>query len=117
MAQGSGAPRVAPAAAITRSASLQSYLTIRWLADRAHRADAFALYAYFRWLDDMVDVHLADRDERLVFVARQRSLLAQAADGTTPADASPEEASSRFSSSPTAREGTTTGPPTAWLPR
>jgi phytoene/squalene synthetase len=84
--------KVTPPAAMTRAASMQSYLTIRWLADRAHRADAFALYAYFRWLDDMVDVHLPDRQRRLAFVARQRYLLAQAADGTTSADVSPEEA-------------------------
>ena len=92
MAQGSAAPRVASAAGITRAASRQSYLTIRWLADRARRADAFALYAYFRWLDDMVDESLSHRDERLAFVARQRSLLARAADGATTAEASPEEA-------------------------
>ena len=92
MAQARGAPSVAPAAAITRAASIQSYLTIRWLADRARRADAFALYAYFRWLDDMVDVHLPDLDRRQAFVARQRYLLSMAADGTTSDDASPEEA-------------------------
>lgn len=62
---------------------MQSYLTIRWLADRAYRADAFALYAYFRWLDDMVDERLTDRDERLTLVARQRDLLAQVATGMT----------------------------------
>src|SRR5512133_3639533 len=67
---------VAQAAAITRAASLQSYLTIRWLADREYRDDAFALYAYFRWLDDTVDERLADRDARLGFVASQRRLLA-----------------------------------------
>ena len=91
-----GAPRVAPAAAMTRNASMQSYLTIRWLADRAYRADAFALYAYFRWLDDTVDERLVDRDQRLTFVARQRHLLADAAAGATlagvtVADLSPEE--------------------------
>jgi phytoene/squalene synthetase len=87
---------VAPAAAITRDASLQSYLTIRWLADRAYRPDAFAIYAYFRWLDDTVDERVTDRDERLAFVARQRHLLARAVDGAGPADlsrdVSPEEA-------------------------
>ena len=85
------------AVAMTRNASTQSYLTIRWLADRAYRADAFALYAYFRWLDDTVDERLVDRDERLTFVARQRNLLARAVDGAMPTDlsavdVSPEEA-------------------------
>jgi phytoene/squalene synthetase len=78
----------APAAAITKRASRQSYLTIRWLADRDYRDDAFALYAYFRWLDDNVDERLGDRDRRLAFVARQRDLLAHAAGGATAADLS-----------------------------
>ncbi|MBU4214840.1 MAG: squalene/phytoene synthase family protein [Actinobacteria bacterium] len=82
----------AAAAAITRAASRQSYLTIRWLADRAYRADAFALYAYFRWLDDTVDERLADQRQRLDFVARQRTVLAQVVAGAPPADVSPEEA-------------------------
>lgn len=69
------ASRLTPAAAVTRAASRQSYLTIRWLADREHRAEAFALYAYFRWLDDMVDEHLTDAGARLALVARQRRLL------------------------------------------
>jgi phytoene/squalene synthetase len=77
---------------MTRTASRQSYLTIRWLADRAYRADAFALYAYFRWLDDTVDERLVDQRERRAFVARQRTLLAQAAAGAAPTDVSPEEA-------------------------
>ena len=91
MTQRRGAPPATLAAASTRNASRQSYLTIRWLVDRAYRADAFALYAYFRWLDDTVDERLLDRDHRLAFVARQRHLLAQAVDGKAPADLRPEE--------------------------
>jgi len=83
---------VSLAAATTRTASRQSYLTIRWLADPAYRADAFALYAYFRWLDDTVDERLGDRDERLAFVARQQALFAQAASGARPSGLSPDEA-------------------------
>ena len=91
------APAPASAAAITKAASLQSYLTIRWLADRDYRDDAFAIYAYFRWLDDTVDEGLADRAARLAFVARQREILAKAAGGAAGADLStlavtPEEA-------------------------
>ncbi len=76
-----GAPQHLLAARITRSASTQSYLTIRWLADRRYRSDAFAIYAWFRWLDDSVDERLPDRDQRLAFVARQRRILALGADG------------------------------------
>lgn len=83
-----GQPQVL-AASITRRASTQSYLTIRCLADARYRADAFALYAWFRWLDDMVDEHLPDAAARLAFLARQRSLLAAGADAV---DEHPEEA-------------------------
>lgn len=76
-----GAPQHLLAARITRDASMQSYLTIRWLADPRYRSDAFAIYAWFRWLDDTVDERLTDRDERLAFVARQRRILALGADG------------------------------------
>jgi phytoene/squalene synthetase len=72
---------------------MQSYLTIRALADRAYRHDAFALYAYFRWLDDEVDEDLATAAERMALVARERRLLARAGgDGPSPwAVASPRE--------------------------
>lgn len=63
------------AARVTRRASMQSYLTIRALADPAYRRDAFALYAYFRWLDDQVDQRLTSTADRLALVARQRMLL------------------------------------------
>ena len=81
----------ADAASITRRASTQSYLTMRWLADREYRQDALAFYAYFRWLDDTVDECLGDRDARLTFVGRQRRLLGEAARGSTPTDACAEE--------------------------
>ena len=84
--------RTAPAAVITRQASMQSYLTVQLLADRAYRSDAFALYAYFRWLDDMVDEVLDGEQERCSFVSRQRELLAAAAAGSPCLDVSPDEA-------------------------
>jgi phytoene/squalene synthetase len=83
---------VALAAAITRRASHQSYLTIRWLADPTYRVDAFALYAYFRWLDDRVDEDLPDEAARIAFVARQRELLAAAAHGDGLGPLAPQEA-------------------------
>ncbi len=68
------------AARVTRHASMQSYLTIRALADAAYRQDAFALYAYFRWLDDQVDEHLTSPAARFALVDRQRRLLRAADD-------------------------------------
>jgi len=86
---GDGVRPAALAAAMTRRASTQSYLTIRWLTDPARRADAFAFYAYFRWLDDMVDEHLPDAAARRALVDRQRRVLGPAAG--RPADLAPEE--------------------------
>ncbi len=81
------------AARQTRRASMQSYLTIRTLADPAYRQDAFALYAYFRWFDDEVDERLGTAAARLALVARERELLTSAGgDASTPwRDVSPPE--------------------------
>ena len=43
------------AVAITKSASKQTYATIRLFADRDRASDAFRAYAYFRWVDDVLD--------------------------------------------------------------
>lgn len=63
------------AAAITRAASTQTYLTIRFLVDRERIPDAYRAYAYFRWLDDCLDAETGAQPERLEFVHRQQSLL------------------------------------------
>lgn len=86
-----GATQDAFAASLTRAASLQSYLTVRWLADAAFRADGYALYAYFRWLDDQVDEHLPNQRRRLAFVAQQRALLEAALDGRPRSVLRPQE--------------------------
>lgn len=86
-----GATQEALAASVTRAASLQSFLTVRWLADAAFRVDGYALYAYFRWLDDEVDEHLPNQRRRLAFVAQQRALLEAALDGRPRSVLSPQE--------------------------
>lgn len=63
------------AAAITKSASLQTYYTIRLLVDRERVDDAYRAYAYFRWVDDTLDSPAISKQERLEFAARQRTLL------------------------------------------
>jgi len=40
------------AATITRTASKQTYYTIRFLVDAGLVEDAYRAYAYFRWVDD-----------------------------------------------------------------
>ena len=81
MPQHHAAPGSELARSITRRASRQSYLTIRTLADPAYRADAYALYAYFRWLDDEIDESLPTTEARLALVERQRGLVAAASTG------------------------------------
>jgi hypothetical protein len=74
-------PSLAPA--ITRAASKQTYYTIRFLVDRPRVADAYRAYAYFRWVDDVLDAEApsdssqydAERSDRAHFLDRQKSLL------------------------------------------
>jgi phytoene/squalene synthetase len=80
------------APAITKAASKQTYYTIRFLADRGRVADAYRAYAYFRWVDDVLDTELSSPVERSVFVARQKSILEKCYRGATPPDADIHEA-------------------------
>lgn len=60
---------------ITKSASKQTYYTIRFLVDRERVTDAYRAYAYFRWVDDQLDENgLSGRDRR-AFLARQQALI------------------------------------------
>jgi phytoene/squalene synthetase len=83
---------------ITRTASTQTYLTIRFLVDRSRVKDAFRAYAYFRWLDDLLDAQdppgrAADAaSARLRLVERQQWLLERCLQGEQPGLVSPEEA-------------------------
>jgi phytoene/squalene synthetase len=62
------------AAEITRSSSAQTYYTIRLLADHDRSADALRAYAYFRWVDDVIDGD-GRPEERTAFLTRQQRLL------------------------------------------
>jgi len=63
------------AAAITKSASKQTYYTIRLFVDRERVDDAYRAYGYFRWVDDVLDAEAGAKSEKIVFVDRQKSLL------------------------------------------
>jgi phytoene/squalene synthetase len=71
------------AASITHNASKQSYYTVRFLVDRERVEDAFRAYAYFRWVDDVLDADspsgpkLSENEvsERRDFLKRQKTLL------------------------------------------
>jgi len=88
------------AAATTKSASRQTYYTIRFLVDRQRVEDAYRAYGYFRWVDDLLDGDaLAGRDaspaaslSRARFILRQQSLLDRCLQGEVPRDVSPHEA-------------------------
>lgn len=85
------------AISITKAASKQSYYTIRFLADRDRAADAYRAYAYFRWVDDVVDdeVRLGAEaglgEERIAFVHHQKSLLEACYRGEIPNELCAEE--------------------------
>jgi phytoene/squalene synthetase len=79
-----GRRSAALAVAITRAASRQTDLTIRWLVDRDRVADAYRAYAYFRWLDDCLDRGGLDRAEQLHLVESQQALLERCLRGDGP---------------------------------
>lgn len=79
------------AAAICKSASKQTYLTIRFFVDRERVADAYRAYAYMRWVDDVLDAKTGTQSDKVAFAQRQQSLLELAYRGEDPADLCAEE--------------------------
>lgn len=79
------------AASITKTASKQTYNTVRFLVDRHLRSDAYRAYAYFRWVDNHLDQELSEGSKRLAFVDRQRKLLDSFYQGVWPGDINSEE--------------------------
>jgi phytoene/squalene synthetase len=88
-----------PASSITKAASKQTYYTIRFLVDRDRVDDAYRSYAYYRWVDDVLDAALgsglepgeAEASERRAFLQRQKSLLEKCLQGEMPRDANLQE--------------------------
>jgi len=74
------------ASAITKAASKQTYYTIRYLVDRDRVDDAYRAYAYFRWVDDILDTETASGLERSAFIQRQKFLLEKCSQGDFPWD-------------------------------
>jgi phytoene/squalene synthetase len=79
------------AAAITRAASRQTDLTIRYLVDEGMVEDAYRTYGYFRWVDDWLDQAARPRHERLAFVTRQKNLMNACYQGEPTGALVPEE--------------------------
>ena len=60
---------------ITRSSSKQTYFTFRLFVDREYIDDAFRGYAYFRWVDDILDSDTGSKLGKIKFLRRQKGLL------------------------------------------
>jgi len=82
---------LAHAAGLTRRGSLHTYLVIRWMVDRDLVEDGLRAYAYFRWLDDVLDLQLGERRQRLAMVKEQAELARRAFDGDFARPACAEE--------------------------
>ncbi len=79
------------AESITKTASKQTYYTIRFLVDRARVEDAFRAYAYFRWVDDVLDADSGSPSDRRIFLERQKTLLENCYQGEAPGDINIQE--------------------------
>ena len=88
-----------PASSITKVASKQTYYTIRLMVDRERVDDAYRAYAYFRWVDDVLDadpdskpvLNEVEASERRAFLERQKSLLESCYRGESPRDVDIQE--------------------------
>jgi phytoene/squalene synthetase len=79
------------AAKLTRQASKQTYYIFRLFADRDRLNQAYRSYAYFRWVDDILDAPAGSQEEKIAFAQRQRGLLNDLYQGVTPLDLNPPE--------------------------
>jgi phytoene/squalene synthetase len=59
--------------------------------DRERVDDAYRAYAYFRWVDDILDAESTTGEEGSAFIERQKSLLEKCYQGETPQDANIQE--------------------------
>jgi phytoene/squalene synthetase len=63
------------ARSITKQGSKQALYTARLVVDRDLVDDFLRAYAYFRWMDDVIDITSASDEERLGFIDRQKELI------------------------------------------
>jgi phytoene/squalene synthetase len=79
------------AADITKSASKQTYYTIRLFVDHERVMDAYRAYGYFRWVDDVIDEAAGLGVEKIAFANRQQMLLESCYRGEIQRDLCAEE--------------------------
>lgn len=63
------------ARSITWAGSKQTYFTGRLMIDRDLVDDFFRAYAYFRWVDDIIDVSTRSVEDRHTFIKQQKELI------------------------------------------
>jgi len=63
------------ARSITQQGSKQAYYTARLMVDRDLVDDFLRAYAYFRWMDDVIDITSSSDEERSGFIERQQELI------------------------------------------
>lgn len=76
---------------ITRSSSKQSYYTACLLVDKDLVDDCCRAYGYFRWADDVIDLNMLPREQRIAFIKRQKNLVERLYRGEPPNDLCPQE--------------------------
>lgn len=79
------------ARSITWEGSKQTYFTGRLMIDRDLVDDFYRAYAYFRWIDDVIDDTTKTDREGINFIKQQRELIDTLFSGDQPNDLSPEE--------------------------
>lgn len=63
------------AKSITWRGSKQAFYTARLMVDRDLVDDFLRAYAYFRWMDDVIDITSSSEEERIGFTERQKKLI------------------------------------------
>lgn len=76
---------------ITRKSSKQTYYTALLMVDRDLIGDFFRAYAYFRWVDDFIDISANTHEEGIGFIERQKALIDNLYNGDTQSDLDPHE--------------------------
>jgi len=79
------------ARSITWAGSKQTYYTARLMVDRDLVDDFYRAYAYFRWVDDFIDIYSQSDDERISFISQQRELIDRLYRHDRPDDLTSEE--------------------------
>lgn len=79
------------ARSITWNGSKQTFYTARLIVDRDLVEDFNRAYAYFRWIDDIIDISAKSDSERIAFTRRQRDLIDSLYRAENPGDLTPEE--------------------------